>query len=1274
MPKKLLEIKEFTSGTVLNPSERDIDINAASDSLNIDCISEDGALRGISNDKIVTDSTSLNLSVNASKLGEFNIDGSKQLLYYDDSDDKLKLVSNLNDATIATSDVSSTAETVEGIPDFETNNQEIHVGTGSGSTNLPLWAGKVTNEQWGSEVTGVQRELANLKKPGNLPPFDKVIKIGNYFYGAQDQDSKVYAVTTEGEFYDSSFEIFQSIISIAYNNETSFWLLDKISDTTCEIKLVDAGSFEVTQTTSFEGICAKGDDDYDPMLNSSQPDITPPTAFKYSFDKYFNTTGVSPLGGGASFITDMVATEDFIYFLRGSGAQTDIADMIKWRYFFKCVKPTQTGTTTVYDISFRTIHEDTSGTSLPANEDGGFYDDINAGNTDDISVVLEIPFKGLFNGGVAAGIAMNIFPDHSDTNQRVCYYNSYKAGVLEAGTANQAKAILLGSDVDASAPHMHIWYFPDDHYKPLSSDNPGSFSDTLGSTTTTFEKINSYIGSTGTDYRAVYIRKLSDDLTTNIINANGYANLINISQFDSENPSDSIMSAVRYDDLADNTTQVLYNNTSGGYVPFYVSSYSGLNGYGTFQVVRFEAINSFASYEIQAAFPITIDESGSSKTHLFRTSKDISLKKFQYIKINVSDGAIEQARETDISVGFTETGLDAFWNSTGNASKIFYKFSITYDGYQESPLGNAFIYNLSSSDQKRLRLNINLHNIDQLSKRATHLNVYCAVSTDSTSTAPDGFYRLVESLRLDSSWTDNVSDADGTVLPAWSVTKERELLHNGRVSVSYEARVGINEVIDNTLPNYSISTSLNNHLFISKCFHVEINNAKNYLFKSRPYNYSQFDWTKDFLILPTTPTAIQSYMGRIYVFDEDNMYRVEPNNLFIEDALEGTGCINQETIAVSDYGMCFCDEDNIYLHDGTRANPIGSTILRNDINSWEQKTSVKSVVFDSFRKAFIIFFQNGDSENRAWVYSVLRNRWDLWESGSVTAAIAKPNNVVEYVTSQKSASVLYSNGTNLISYLGDSTKRLWDFTTKKLTMGRDTNNKKFNNIKLTGVVNGDLNQTGVGTVDTLSPLITGSNSFSQSCSWSTATTNFTHSGNPNIVGNLIVTGFQIPDNSRVLFSGLSSNDFEISQSMGSTPDFTATLTFSEPWQINQSYTNVSQESTTGTGTGIKCSITTSTNGQPIFTITDAGEGYAIDDEIVFEDPGNTTGTATLVVASLVGNVYAKIDDNAFVLTGSLTESKIPTSNSRGKALQVFLKGQASNVDSIGIIYRDLVVK
>tara|TARA_B100001939_G_scaffold53868_1_gene43039 strand:- start:2133 stop:5945 length:3813 start_codon:yes stop_codon:yes gene_type:complete len=1270
MAKKLAEITKFMTGTILTPSERDISVDAASDSLNVDPIAQDGVLQGINADKVATDKFSTDLNVNASKFAVYNNSGYKQILFYDPNVNKLRSVNDITTSNPTDTDVSSTAETVTGVPDFEVNNQEVHVGTGNAETNAPLWAGKVTNKQWGSEVTGVQRELAKLKKPGNLPPFDKVIKIGNYFYGAQDQDSKVYAVDTSGEFYDSSFDIFQSIITIAYNNETSFWVLDKISDTTCEIKLVDAGSFEVTQTTSFTGIYALGDDDYDPMLATSQQDLT---GNRYSFAKYFNTTGTSPLGGGASFITDMVATNGFLYFLRGSGAQTDKANMVKWRYFFKCIKPTQTGTTTVYDISFRTVHEKTDGSAnLPANSDGGFYSSINALNSEDISVVLEIPYKGLINGGVACGIAMNIFPVGSSSNQRVCLYNSFKASVVESGTSHENKAILLGSDVNDSAPHMHIYYFPDDHYMPLTSNNPGNFT-ALASSNFTFRPLDSFNSISGTNYSGYYIRKLSSNGGSQLENLLGIPDIAAISQFNASD-SNASLSLVRYTNLSDNTTDVYYTTGSSYSVCFYVATYSGLSSVSTFLATQVSTIASNTNFEMQAAFPITIKESSVIKSHLFRTAKNLTVKKFQYIKINANDGVVNYAKETDISIGFTETGLDASWNSSDNASKIFYKFSITYDGFQESPLGNAFIYNLSSSAQKRLRLNISLHNIDQLSKRATHLNVYCAVSSETTSTAPDGFYRLVKSLRLDTGWTDSVNDQDNTVLPAWSVTKSREFLHNGSVSISYEARVGINEVIDDTLPNYSISTSLNNHLFIANCYHSQIDNAKNYLFKSRPYNYSQFDWSKDFLILPTIPTTLQSFMGRLYAFNEDNMYRIEPNNLFIEDILEGTGCINQQTIAVSDYGMCFCDDDNIYLHDGRKANPIGDKILRNNVNAWELKTAVKAVVFDTFRKAFIIFFVNANGANRAWVYSVLRNRWDLWESNAVTAAVSKPHNTVSFLSNHSSASCLYSDGSKLITYLGDSSSnRPWSFTTKKLTMGQDTNNKKFYKIKLIGTPSGNLNETGVATVDSLTPTISGANSFTHSATWD-GSANFNHGGNSNITVGKIITGDNIPANSKV--SVAQTNYFRINTSMSGIDSFTSTFSFSDPWQINQNYTNITQTSTSGSGSGIKCSITTNTDGNPTFTITDSGTGYAIDDQILFTDPGNTTGTAILVVASLAegSGVYAKIDNNSFVQTGSTSESKIPGSNGKGKSLQVYLANQTGTVDSIGIIYRHLKVK
>ena len=56
MPKELHEIKTFKSGTIISPSERDIPEDAASYSLNLDSVTEDGKLKGIPKDKILTSS------------------------------------------------------------------------------------------------------------------------------------------------------------------------------------------------------------------------------------------------------------------------------------------------------------------------------------------------------------------------------------------------------------------------------------------------------------------------------------------------------------------------------------------------------------------------------------------------------------------------------------------------------------------------------------------------------------------------------------------------------------------------------------------------------------------------------------------------------------------------------------------------------------------------------------------------------------------------------------------------------------------------------------------------------------------------------------------------------------------------------------------------------------------------------------------------------------------------------------------------------------------
>ena len=172
------------------------------------------------------------------------------------------------------------------------------------------------------------------------------------------------------------------------------------------------------------------------------------------------------------------------------------------------------------------------------------------------------------------------------------------------------------------------------------------------------------------------------------------------------------------------------------------------------------------------------------------------------------------------------------------------------------------------------------------------------------------------------------------------------------------------------------------------------------MFKSKPYNFDQFDWSQDLLRLPTEPTALASFNGRIFAFDENNTYRIEPNNLYIEDTFEGVGCIGPDAICVTEYGTCLADKNNIYLHDGRQPIPIGNAILRGYTISWENKSSlfVPKVMFDAERNAFVVFMRV-DSSYYAWVYTLSQKRWDLWAASHPKGILSGKNGEM-YVADQ----------------------------------------------------------------------------------------------------------------------------------------------------------------------------------------------------------------------------------------------------------------------------------
>ena len=1091
MPKQLHEIKHFNKGVHITPSDTDIPEESADFSLNIDPMAKDGVLRGMNKDLIkyyrdsgdtvrstfngaqshgattltITSATSFPSSGNvvftdskgyvqylafggktsttltsvtgwranqgtildgngiysvsspdnfiSHASGKINNNNERHLVYFDDTDDKIKKIDYMysedNQSAPFLAALSSSAEAFTGRPSFVSNNKEVHIGMGNGATNKPLWCGFVGHGQFGSSASSdLQLTDAELNSPSTMPPFDKIIKIGSFIYGAQDGDTKVYSLTAStGVFKSSSFDIFSSIVSIAYHDADTFWVLDKVSSTVAELKLVDASSFEVTQTSTITGI-----------QNHLPSGSNTNTAFATWFDS-------STIAGGADFITDLIETSGKIWYLRGCGIENDNPStaMIKKRFLFRTDIPTTTADLTIYDVS--PMLE--ANANVSADTEGYFYEAYSSvDNTDDTSVMAQIPYKGLVDCGAACGIVLSIYRDSENDGATDGPLSLY----LNDGSSTVYHAIRKSDASDGLYPLLFVFH-------DTKWQNSGAY---------TQQPIDV---STGDDQKSFLLRRLSwgsgdtDYLNKTISSANydGVAgSAMGITFHDSDTDSDKIKTQIALEDGTD----------------FVWGSGEAIGGDISLDN------NDHPDYEMRSACIIAIDDGTGSTVYLARGSKDLTTNKHQLIKsiASAADGSstvLTYSKESDLSVAFTETGTDAIWPT--NTSKVFYKMSYIYDGYQESPLSNVFLHSISAAT-KRLRLNINIHNISSLSPRVSHLNVYSASSTNSGAQGPDGFYRLVTSLKVDSSFTSSTSDENGSLTPAWGTIRTREYLDNGKATSSYEARTGINESLSNTIPNYSLSASLNNQLFVARCSHEDIDDAGNYLFKSRPYNFDQFNWAEDFLLLPTYPTAITSYNGRIYVFDENNTYRIEPNNLYIEDILEGVGCFSQRSISVTDYGMCFADKHNIYLHNGKQAQPISIPINGNlgDSYAWHTiDTDWDPIVrFYNKYKSFLIFFKASDGKYRIWSFNVIKQRWDLWQWGEVNGSSVITTEPTDVFIGRDGEVNISSNNKWYYLYQDNSNQRNWDWQSKKITLGQDTQIKRFNNFHVTGSPSGSL--------------------------------------------------------------------------------------------------------------------------------------------------------------------------------------------------------------------------
>lgn len=395
----------------------------------------------------------------------------------------------------------------------------------------------------------------------------------------------------------------------------------------------------------------------------------------------------------------------------------------------------------------------------------------------------------------------------------------------------------------------------------------------------------------------------------------------------------------------------------------------------------------------------------------------------------------------------TFTVADSGGGSTFDASLYyFYRVSCMYDGFQESPL-SAEIDNGSNLQTAQNRtITLKILNASVIRPRLSHINIYRAKG--GTATREDESYRLVKSVSLNSgAWVINGDGRDYV----YTDTNTSE--------ASYEAINNISEELEHTTVNYSLSTVVNNCLMVADAWVDGIEDASSYIFQSEPGNYSQFNWSKNYLILEESPIALSSFQGKLFAFTKSKTYTINPSGMYVEDVFDGVGCIGPKAVAVSEFGMCFADANNIYLHDGRKPIPIGDGILRGNDFAWQNKklssehyfAGEKGVKVAYFGKtgSYLIIFRDSNDNTKCLVYTLKRKRWDLWEIPNIYS-----------LSPTGDGKLILACENNLINYQGHSSnKRSWSWTSKKFNFGQVTQLKKLKKLNISS--KGDISSENV---------------------------------------------------------------------------------------------------------------------------------------------------------------------------------------------------------------------
>ena len=379
---------------------------------------------------------------------------------------------------------------------------------------------------------------------------------------------------------------------------------------------------------------------------------------------------------------------------------------------------------------------------------------------------------------------------------------------------------------------------------------------------------------------------------------------------------------------------------------------------------------------------------------------------FLIATLGIKDGGIflagtgyEEATDTTTYERNSTTQNLIAYSNDPSAAKTYSSYSwidaTTEDAENERPADGLARFDF----QLRVRTSSTVR--ETLPKRVTRINLYRAEDVSGSFKYPWQWHAnqfgvsdpvLFQSIDInDSGWVDaTVVNGVTDFNQSYDAYKTIEVQDTGVGYETFTGRTALPLGLNNMKLHYGVSCVAESYHVVARCWHPELKQIESWLFKSKPYRYDTFDWSSDYLVLPTPPNALAYWMGKIYAFCDGRTYVINPATFDIEDTLEGIGAKHRKNIRITDRGMFWGDENNIYWHNGNSIIPIGGPVLRNQHNddaAWLERGGNALVTVYAPRYDAILFaYENASGELGILMFNIGGQRWSYVTMSQLTSS------------------------------------------------------------------------------------------------------------------------------------------------------------------------------------------------------------------------------------------------------------------------------------------------